>query len=135
MGNKHPNLKMLERGMAAFAAKDLATLAQLFVEGLIWHHGGRSILAGDYVGVDEVFTLFARRAAMTDDTYRVQVLHAAATDSVISVVSRIHAERAKKSYDDELVSVYRIDEAGTGRVVEAWHHPAHPKHEAQFFGR
>lgn len=126
----HPNLEMLRRGMAAFAARDRDALDELFDENLVWHHGGTSELAGDYFGTEEVFTLFARRAALTDETYRVVVESAVANDVFITVLSRAHARIGARSYDDALCSVYRVID---GKLIEAWTLPAHPDVEERFY--
>ncbi len=129
----HPNLQVLERGMAAFAAHDLATLEGIIHPDVLWHQLGESCLAGDLRGIDEIFVFFARRAAMTADTYRVEVAGAVATDAFITVLATVHASIEGRSFTHGLCSVYRVDESK--RVVEAWHHPADPKGEADFYGR
>ena len=129
---EHPNLVLLRRGMAAFAAHDLATLKELFSEDIRWHHMGTSILSGDYSGLGEIFEHFARRAALTGNTYEVVVLQAIAADQFISVVSKVEAKRDDgKRYSDVICIVYRIV---SGRCVEAWVHPAAPEAEAEFYG-
>jgi ketosteroid isomerase-like protein len=127
----HPNLKMLERGLAAFAARDMAVLRELFHEGLRWHYVSTSSLAGTYEGLDEVFELFARRAALSGETYRLHVEHAIANDCFVTVLGKTHAERPGHRYEDTICLVYRVDE---GQVVEAWGIPGHPEQERKFYG-
>lgn len=127
----HPHLQMLEHGLAAFAARDMAKLRELFHEGLRWHYLGKSQLAGTYEGLDEVFELFARRAALTGETYRLHVDQAIANDHFCTLIGRTRAERDGKSYEDSICYVYRIDE---GKVVEAWGIPGHPERERKFYG-
>jgi ketosteroid isomerase-like protein len=130
--NAHPNLRLLERGMAAFVAHDLATLEEIFDPDLLWHQCGESCLSGDSHGVDEVFVFFARRAAMTADTYRIDIHGAIASDHFVTVLSTASANIEGRYFAYGLCSVYRLE---GHRVVEAWHHPADPKAEADFYGR
>jgi len=128
----HPNLERLRRGMAAFAEHDLATLKELIDPEIIWHHQGTSLLAGDYHGIDEIFQHFARRAALSADTYRVSVQQAIASDEFVTCLAATYAEREDGDpYEDTVCLVYRI--VG-GKVVEAWAHPASPEKEAEFYG-
>lgn len=125
------NLERLERGLRAFAARDLAALRELFHEELLWHYGGTSCLAGDYRGLDEVFELFARRAALSHESYRLEAQQAIANDEFITLIGRTRAKREDASYEDSIVLVYRVE---NGLVVEAWGHPARPDAERAFYG-
>jgi ketosteroid isomerase-like protein len=127
---KHPNLELLERGVAAFAAHDLVTLSALFSDDLQWHYGGTSELAGDYDGVDAVFALFARRAMMTNETYTFEPDEAVADSCFVTVLAKVSARASGRTYEDRHCVVYRLD---GGKVVEAWHHPARPEIEAAFY--
>ena len=127
----HRNLANLERGLAAFAARDLGVLRELFHEDVLWHYGGSSNLAGDYRGLDEVFELFARRAALSNESYRLVMEHAIANDDFISVIGRTTAHRENERYEDSIVLVYRVENE---RVVEAWAHQGRPEAERAFYG-
>jgi hypothetical protein len=52
----HPNVELLRRGYAAYNTGDMATINELFADDIEWHVPGRSELAGDYHGKDEVFS-------------------------------------------------------------------------------
>lgn len=127
----HRNLERLERGLAAFAAHDLAVLREFFHEQVQWHHGGISVLAGTYRGWDEVFELFARRAALSNETYQLVVEGALANDDFVTIQGRTHAHRDGARYEDSVVYVYRVE---NNRVIEAWGHPGHPEKERAFYG-
>lgn len=128
---RHRNLVRLEQGLKAFAKRDLGTLRELFHEDVLWHYGGSSSLAGDYRGLDEVFEMFARRAALSGETYRLRVEHAVANDDFVTMIARTHAHREGERYEDSICYVYRV--AG-GLVVEAWGHPGRPDAERAFYG-
>ncbi len=96
-----------------------------------WHYGGTSVLAGDYVGLGEVFELFARRAALSENTYAVSVEQAIADDCFVTVLMRGTAERGERKLDQKICFVYRVVD---GQVVEAWAHPSDPASEQAFYG-
>lgn len=103
---------------------------------MIWHYGGTSVLAGLYVGFAEVFELFARRAALSEDTYAVHLEQAIANDHFITVLMRCTAARTAglgahpKKLEQSICYVYRLVE---GKVVEAWGHPSDPEAERVFY--
>ncbi len=102
---------------------------------MIWHYGGTSVLAGLYVGFAEVFELFARRAALSEDTYAVHLEQAIANDEFITVLMRCTGARAlgggrTKKLEQSICYVYRLVE---GKVVEAWGHPSDPEAERVFY--
>ncbi len=127
----HPNLERLDRGLRAFAARDMPELRELFREDLRWHYGGTSSLAGTYVGLEEVFELFARRAALSGDTYRLHVEQAIANDDFVTILGHTRSQRGAERYEDSICYVYRVEE---GRVCEAWGIPGHPEAERAFYG-
>jgi len=130
-GPSHPNLERLRVGMEAFANRDLATLRDMFHDEVLWHYGGTSQLAGEYSGLEEVFELFARRAALSGETYRITVQSAIANEDFITVLGATHAKRDDGKYEDTICYVYRLVNS---KVVEAWGLPANPEAERAFYG-
>lgn len=56
----HPNLELLRRGYAAYGAGDMDTINELLADDVVWHVAGRSPIAGDYSGKEQVFGLFGK---------------------------------------------------------------------------
>lgn len=127
----HRHLHLLGEGLQAFASRDMAKLRDIFHDGVRWHYTGTSVLAGTYVGLEEVFELFARRAALSQETYALQVDQAIATDDFVTVLGRTRAQREGAVYEDSICYVYRVER---GKVVEAWGIPANPERERAFYG-
>jgi ketosteroid isomerase-like protein len=124
------NVALVRMGYEAFAAGDLDTLRGLFDDNIIWHVGGRSPLAGDYKGIDEVFGFFAKLVELSGGTFKID-LHAALADDEHSVaLTRNTGEREGKRLDDNGVAVYHV--AG-GKVTEAWFHPGDAYAEDEFW--
>lgn len=128
---QHPNLDRLEKGLRAFAARDLGTLREFFAEDVLWHYTSTSVLGGDYHGLYEVFELFAKRAALSAESYRLHVEHAVANDDFCTVIGTTRAQRGDERYEDSVCLVYRVE---NDLVVEAWTLPGHPERERAFYG-
>ena len=48
--SEHPNLQVMRRTIDAFRSGDVATLAQVLSEDVVWRVPGTSFLAKDYEG-------------------------------------------------------------------------------------
>jgi ketosteroid isomerase-like protein len=79
---EHPNAARIRDGYAAFAKGDFAVLNDLLAEDLVWHHGGRSQLAGDYRGRDAVYELFGKLIEVTHGTFHMDLQAAFANDEL-----------------------------------------------------
>ena len=75
----HPNEALVRRGYEAFATGDMATLNELFADDIVWHVPGRSQLAGDFRGKEEVFGNFQKVAELTGGTFKLDI-HALLAD-------------------------------------------------------
>jgi uncharacterized protein len=126
----HPNLDRLRLGIDAFARRDLPAIAEHFVDDVVWHYVGQGPLVGDYRGVDEVFMFFAKRAALSGDSFQLHVEQALADDAFVTMLARASASREGVEFTMRMAIVYRMHE---GRVLEAWTIPADPVSEAKFY--
>jgi uncharacterized protein len=114
------NIALLRKGYEAFASGDLDTLRGLLDDNVVWHIGGRSLVAGDYKGIDEVFGFFAKIAEISGGTFKVELHDVLANDEHTVALARNSGEREGKRLDDNNVAVYHV----TGnKVTEAWFHP------------
>src|SRR5688572_1919178 len=96
-------IALLRTGSDAFGAGDLDTIRGLFDDNIVWHVGGRSPVAGDYKGTDEVFGFFAKLVELTGGTFKVE-LHDVLSNGEHSVaLARNSGEREGKRLDDNNV--------------------------------
>ncbi len=100
-----------------YAGGDVAAVAELLAEDVVWHVPGASPLAGDHRGRDAVVAYFERRRAIAANTF---VMHPKGVledgDAVVQLVdgeATVGGERRTWS----TAGVYRI--AG-GLVAEVW---------------
>jgi len=116
----HANEELARKGYDAFAKGDLDTIRGIFADDIIWHVGGRSPLAGDYKGTDEVFGFFAKLVELSGGSFRIDVHDILANDEHAVVLATNHAERNGKVLNDNIVGVYHNR---GGKTAEAWFHP------------
>jgi ketosteroid isomerase-like protein len=118
----HPNARLLEafnQAQRRFYADedDTATLRRLLADDIAWHVPGRSAIAGDYHGHDEVLGYFAARRARAKATFRVQPRGILADDQQVVQFAGGRMERDGKVRQWETVGVYRIAD---GKIAECW---------------
>jgi len=70
MSLRDENAEVVRRAYEAFNTADMATLTELFDENASWHTPGRSSIAGDYQGRDEVFGQFGRFVEGTGGSFK-----------------------------------------------------------------
>jgi ketosteroid isomerase-like protein len=117
----HPNEDLLRDGFAAFGRGDMDTLRkETFAEDIRWHVPGRSLVAGDYQGLEQIIQLFARLAELSGRTYRAELHDVLANDEHAVAMTTQSGERAGKQWTDNIVIVYHFRD---GKVSEAWNHP------------
>lgn len=116
----HPNAELVRDGYAAFQRGDLDALQhQYFAEDIRYHIPGRSPIAGDYEGMAEVIQLFTRIFELSGGTFRLELHDVVANDEHAAALLTIHAERAGKQLNDNMVQTFHIRD---GKAVEIWSH-------------
>jgi uncharacterized protein len=102
----------LQREM--YAGGDLAPVAELLADDIVWHVPGTSPIAGDHRGRDAVIEYFRRRRELAGGAMEI-VKHDEMHDD--EVVVQLADGRAPGLGEWRTAGVYRV--AG-GRIVEAW---------------
>lgn len=115
----HPNEDLLRRGYDAFGKGDMATIAELFADDIVWHVSGENPLAGDYKGRDSVLAFFGKTMELTGGTLKVEVHDILANDEHGVALIRGSAQRGGKNLDDNGVQVFHLRD---GKAVETWTH-------------
>ena len=120
----HPNLRLMKRTLEAFRAGDLPTLGQVFAKDVVWHVPGKSFLARDYRGQQEVFGFFGRLMELTGGTFRVDSHDVLANDRGGVFADTLTAQRDGRFLNVRLLLYVVIED---GRIVEGFDH-FHPEH-------
>jgi uncharacterized protein len=116
----HPNEELVRKGYEAFQKADMETVRSLFADDIVWHVGGRSPLAGDYRGPEEVLGFLGRTMEMTGGSFSLEIHDLLANEEhgIALVVAR--GQRDGRSLDDRQVHVLHLSD---GKVTEFWGHP------------
>jgi uncharacterized protein len=114
---EHPNVARIRDGYAAFANGDFAVLTDLFADDLVWHVGGRSQLAGEYRGRDDVFAFFGKIMEVTEGSFRLDVHTILADDEHGVALVFGTASRGGRTITDIAAHVFHIRD---GKVTEYW---------------
>lgn len=126
---EHPNAGLLREGYEAFAKGDMATMTEGFSDDVVWHVPGTGPFAGDHVGRDAVFAVFARMAELSPDL-RVEVHDILASDEHAVALTRGIGSRQGKQLNMPGVDIYHIRD---GKATEFWSIPMDQRAEDEFW--
>jgi hypothetical protein len=115
MTGEHPNAARARELFAAFAAGDAEAMLAGLSEGIVWRIGGRSAIAGEYRGRDELFAQMKRWSELTQGTYRAQCTSAVADEARVVAFYRATGTREGRTIDLEQLLVVTLDE---GRWID-----------------
>ena len=118
----HPNEDLVRESFAAGERGGMDVLRkQYWTEDVRFHIPGRSLLAGDFEGQEQMAAALARTGELTDGTVSAELHDTLANDKHAVVMLTIHAERAGKKLNENVVLVYHFRD---GKIAEVWNHPA-----------
>jgi uncharacterized protein len=114
----HPNEERAREGLAAFQSGDLDALRdKFFATDIRYHVPGKSPIAGDYEGVDQVLGLFAKLFELTNGTFRIEVHDVLADDEHVVELLTARGERNGKHLEDNGVLTAHMT---NGKLSEVW---------------
>jgi ketosteroid isomerase-like protein len=113
----HPNEALLRRLYDSRAARDETSLAAALAPDVVWHVPGRSAIAGNYRGIEEVLRYMRRRLRLSDGTFQVAVHDMLANDAYRVVIASGRAVRQGQSLEWRTHGLFRFNEA---RIAECW---------------
>src|SRR3989304_3720966 len=114
---EHPNAAVLRKAYDAFDKGDMATLAELFAEDVVWHAPGRNPVSGVHRGRDAVFAGFAKFFELSGGTLKLDTHAILADDEHPVALTRAVASRAGKTMDELGADVFHVR---GGKIVEFW---------------
>jgi 2'-5' RNA ligase len=101
----------------AYAGGDMEGLRAWLTEDVVWHVPGRSLIAGEHRGVQDVLAYFDRRRKLTDETFRVTVHGLALIGERVVQLAGGQAVRDGRTLGWETVGIFRVS---GGRIAECW---------------
>jgi ketosteroid isomerase-like protein len=121
MAVEHPNARLIREFHAAqnrfYAGGDQEPVRAMLAADVAWHVPGRSALAGDHVGRDEVLRYFAGRRELAHATFRIAVRRVLADDEYAVILAGGHVQRDGNTLAWETVGVFRV---AAGRIAACW---------------
>jgi uncharacterized protein len=127
----HPNEDVIRRGFEAFSTGNMDALRSEFLApDITYHVPGKSPIAGDYHGVDEVLGFFGKIFEITGGTFSVELHDVLANDEHAVALSPASGQRPGKTYHDNSVLVFHIKD---GKTTEVWLHPEDLYASDEFF--
>ena len=130
-GIAHPNVDLLNQGYDAFEKGDLETIRGLFTDDVVFHVPGRSKLAGDKRGNDEVLGFFGELVQLSDGTFKIDRHAVIADDEHGAVLSTTSAQRGDASFSVKTVDTFHFRD---GKVSECWSFAEDPYALDEFWG-
>ena len=127
------NIDNTRKAYKAFGEGDLTTLTELIAPDCVWHVGGRSQIAGDYVGHDQILGYFGKLMELTDGTFKVSLDDLAEFSSgmVVCLVTTT-GTRNGETIEGRLMELGRSNDKG--QVVECWWFSEDQYAGDEFFG-
>jgi uncharacterized protein len=127
------NIENTKRAYAAFAEGDLATLTELIAPDCIWHAGGRSQVAGDYVGHEQILGYFGTLYRLTEGTFTATLTDVGETEGgLVTCVVTLAGRRQGTTLTTRMVEIGRLN--SSGQVAECWWFPEDAYAADEFFG-
>jgi uncharacterized protein len=117
---EHPNAEAIRRSFDAFASGDMAAMRALVAEDAVWHIPGRGPLAGDHLGRDAVFAMFARLVQGSDGTFTQELHDVLGSEDHAVALTHASARRGDHDYGGQDVWVFHVRQ---GQIAEAWWRP------------
>ena len=113
----HPNERLLREEYRARVERDDRALAAMFADDVAWHVPGRSAIAGEYRGREQVMEYVRRRRALADDTFEITVEDVLANDKHGLVIAGGSCVRDGNRLEWRAHGLYRFDHH---RIAECW---------------
>ena len=126
----HPNEELVRKGYEAFLSGDMATLAELIDENVVWHVPGSSPISRTYYGRNEVFGFFATLMQETGGELRLTVHDMVGNDDHVVTLVKGEATRNGRTLVSDSVHVAHVR---GGQMTEFWEFDADQRASDEFW--
>ena len=125
----HKHAHMLYEAHSAFKEGDVDRLFANIAPDAIWHMPGNNVLAGDYVGHDEIMRNFGMLQQAVD-AYWAHPLDYYGSDDHVTLIAEVRARKGEKELHTKEAMTWRIE---NGQLKECWHLCLEPDKWDAFF--
>jgi uncharacterized protein len=110
------NATQVRRGFNAFSVGDMTSLSELFTPNATWHGPATGVIAGDYIGRDNIFKMFGQLGEETSGTFHASPGAFAAAGDHVFVQVMATGRRNGKSIESDEVLVFTLNDGKVTRV-------------------
>jgi uncharacterized protein len=103
-----PQVELIRRGYAAFASGDMATLNDMFADDIEWTIPGRSPISGTRKGKAEVFDFFGQLAALSENTFALEMIDLLGSDDHVVALVHESAHRGEHRLDIDATHIWQV---------------------------
>ena len=114
---EHPNATAYRRTVDAFRTGDFDMIRSLVAEDVVWHVPGRSSMAGEIRGLEELVTWLGR---LGEFGFTIREHDVFGNDEHVCALSYIGARRPGVVIEIRVTSVFHYR---AGRQIERWFYP------------
>ena len=122
---------LMRRAYKDFESGDLDLLRVVMGRDVVWHEPGRSALAGDYTGVEEVLGFLGQLRTRSGGTFKIEVLDVLSEPGRAVVFQRETATRSGRSLDVIAAVNFEIHD---GKITEVTVYQADTYQFDEFWG-
>ena len=113
----HPNEELLRRAEEAQGRGDVQAMTDMFADDAVVHIGGRSKMAGDFKGRDQLIEVYGRFMQALGDVVEMTTHDILANDTHGIQLQSVTAERDGQRITIKAIGVLHFT---NGKVSEAW---------------
>lgn len=95
---EHPNATLVRKGYDAFKKADM-TICDVLAPDVVWHEPGRSTVAGDYKGVDEVLGFLRSLRDLSGGTFSAELVDLLVDAERVTAFQHITGNRSGMTLD------------------------------------
>jgi uncharacterized protein len=111
------NAELIRGGYEAFGKGDIPAVLAIWSDDIVWHIAGRSPLARDYTGPQEILGFFGQLQELSGGSFRLELHDVLASDDhVVALVSEI-GNRGDTALNNQAAHVWHVRD---GKATEFW---------------
>ena len=115
----HPNEELVRQGYKAFGEGDMDTLRSLFAEDAVHVATGKSPIAGEYTGVDNILAYYGTLFELSGGTFSADLQKVSVEgDDTVVATHRDRGQRAGKTLDQDEELTFTLADGKFTRLVE-----------------
>jgi len=121
---RHPHAQLIrefhDRQNRFYAGGDQGPVSAMLTDDVAWHVPGRSAIAGEYRGREEVLRYFVRRRELAHATFRIEVRGVLVDEERAVILAGGEVDHGGETLAWGTVGIFRI---AARAIAECWVHP------------